>query len=444
MKKIRRVAIIGGGVGMMSILYKMAKIDVRNCEICVYRKNTAGIGEAYKLSPDYLIMNTRNDAISFFDECINYGKWLSKNHPALSKKEEFVPRRVFGQYLLDVNKSLRSRLNRQNCIIHYDNSAARITENNQIVTERGETSHKHDVIFISIGFGCESNTAEVESVLDRVPYKGVLNIVGSGLGAIDAVISSHNYRPDIHISCFSREGMFPAVRGDFGISELSIFERNERLLKTPSLTLMFATLRKECRRICGDESDYQMLVNPRGDLLSEYRKVLNRTPAWQSMLYSGTNQYSIFFSQLSGPEKHWLMSHRPKFINRRGMFPQRNARWLLSLMDNNSLSIKSRNISLPETLKGHWLSCINSNKGIKKFLHLSKIKTDAYGGALIDKNGRAKDHRNIYVIGPATNSSRYFTEASSLTVTHCEQAVSDAFREKGNKHEHKELRSQFI
>lgn len=92
MKSVRRVAIIGGGVGMMSILYKMAQADIRNCEIYVYRKSTAGIGEAYKLSPDYLIMNTRNDAISFFDSCINYGKWLSENHPALSKKEEFVPR----------------------------------------------------------------------------------------------------------------------------------------------------------------------------------------------------------------------------------------------------------------------------------------------------------------------------------------------------------------
>ena len=109
-----KLAVIGGGVGMLSVLDHLNNSSIQASEIHIYSKSQAGFGEAYKFAPDTLLMNTRNDSLEIFNHVVNYFQWLKLNYPKKSYPDSFIPRRVFGRYLNDVKLKIVKSLEEKN------------------------------------------------------------------------------------------------------------------------------------------------------------------------------------------------------------------------------------------------------------------------------------------------------------------------------------------
>ncbi len=248
---------------MLAILYRLCVEEVTEANIHIFRHATPGVGEAYKFSPDHLIMNTRNDAVTFFDEIIHYRNWIEIHFPQFSAENSFPPRRVFGQYLVAVRSIVLSRLERSLCRIQYHDSATHIGPAGE-VCGREKSPLYVDITFVSIGFGEIQNYSNLTRVLDKTPNGGLLYVAGSGLSAIDAIVLCNHLRPDVTIECFSQQGRFPAVRGDFSPSSNSIFSLHPNLLKQPCVFNLLRAIRTECDEFrTTSRDDYELLISPR-------------------------------------------------------------------------------------------------------------------------------------------------------------------------------------
>ncbi|MBN3572013.1 FAD/NAD(P)-binding protein [Vibrio neptunius] len=421
----QKLAIVGGGVGMLSILDHIYSMSGSKFEIYVFMKHTTGVGEAYKQAPDEFIMNTRNDSISFFNHIKNFQDWIACNHPTLSSTDYFVPRRVFGNYLNEVKKNILVKLKKNKTNVHFLGLVSEIKKCGSIVS--GNTVYDNfDAIFTSIGFGSSFPIKENISKIKSIPKEGTINIVGSGLSSIDWIILANKLRPDLHINVFSKNGIFPAVRSHFSESDFdNIFESKPELLDNPCLFKLLRIIKSECLKDpINGEADFRNLLNPKRELREELDIARTRIPIWQPLLYRSTKNYSKFFSGLPSRQKRLLKRHRSIFVNRRVMFPIRNAEIINSLIFDNKLTIEKKVVNKEFIVRENTIDCTCCYLALEQFLKsINVISND--GSTLVDEKFKACSKRNLYILGPATNIDNYFTEVSSLTYLHAKEAVSD-------------------
>ncbi|QMV14331.1 FAD/NAD(P)-binding protein [Vibrio spartinae] len=421
----RNIAIVGGGVGMLSILDHLSKQVDGICNISVFMKNTTGIGEAYRFAPDELIMNTRNDSINFFDHIVDFKQWLKKHHNDISSEFEFIPRRIFGSYLHLVKKKILNKLRLKGHRVEFREEIKEIDKKGTIVTQNGDYKY-FSAIFVSVGFGTDTAIKENTIKIRNIPKNGTLNIVGSGLSAIDWIILTNSIRPDIFINVVSKSGLFPAVRSSFSSSDYpNIIESNEELIKKPDLIKFLKILRNECKKdINYGLDDFINLLIPNRSLSEELSIAQKRIPVWQPLLYRSTVNYKDFFKALPEYQKKYLLKRRSKFINRRGMFPVKNAKIIHELIESNRLKIESKTIPDDEISAIDTINCTNDNLAMYEFL--DRINIDCLDrNKIVNNNFKACVSRNLYLLGPATNTVNFFTEVSSLTYVHAEHAVKD-------------------
>jgi len=424
------IAIVGGGVGMLAILRRLMVAEVENADIHIFQHQTPGVGEAYKFAPDQLIMNTRNDAITFFDGVIPYRKWLGANNPEFASESGFLPRRIFGQYLSAVRAAIFRRLHSSSCVVHHHAPATHIGPAGEVHT-KAESPLSADCTFVSIGFGDVQSYSNLIQRIDRVPRGGLLRVAGTGLSAIDVIVLCQHLRPDVVVNCRSLQGRFPAVRGDFGPSTASIFDLHPGLLVKPCIFRLLNAIRTQCAESNATRDDYRLLIAPNLTLDEEYRYVQTHIPAWQPLLYAGTRHYADFFTKLPVPQRVKLIQHRSRFINRRGMFPPQNAEKLIAMMRDGSLHVSRGQLSGDAVSTGNWVDCRNSASALRAFSERSCFPVHPLLGVDVSMSGKLNDSRRVFVLGPMTNGARYFTEASSITVRQADLAVDAALHSLG-------------
>jgi hypothetical protein len=106
------------------------------------------------------------------------------------------------------------------------------------------------------------------------------------------------------------------------------------------------------------------------------------------------------------------------------MFPVKNAKIIHDLIESNRLKIESKTISDDDINSSDTINCTNNNLAMCKFLDRININYSDRN-KIVNNNFKACASRNLYLLGPATNTVNFFTEVSSLTYIHAEYAVKD-------------------
>lgn len=200
---IKRIAVIGGGASAAILLCHLARdAGAKDLSVDIYdRTGRFGRGIAYSTSDISHLLNVRAANMSVFaEEKDDFLKWLSQNGYDYGPLD-FVPRKIFGDYLTD-------RMN----------EAANILNVRFVQADKIDAGG-YDVSVLATGNvrsiappvkGSDVYYADpYHAPYDAIPKDGHVVILGTGLSAADTVLSLQAHDFTGTITMISRKGWLP-------------------------------------------------------------------------------------------------------------------------------------------------------------------------------------------------------------------------------------------
>jgi uncharacterized NAD(P)/FAD-binding protein YdhS len=213
----KNIAIIGGGASAALLVSALSRhLNGNEFRIDIYdRAGAFARGIAYSTNQIEHLLNVRAGNMSAYaDDSAHFLTWLDGKYGAL----DFVPRKIYGDYLSDQIDAASKNLS-LNFIQEDVLSCTPVS----IETANGHKSY--DYVIQATG-NCVALSCKAEQGI-QLYYSSPWNIdyntlasckkivlIGSGLSAIDFILSlnAHNYRGQICV--VSRNGLFPGVHAD--------------------------------------------------------------------------------------------------------------------------------------------------------------------------------------------------------------------------------------
>ncbi len=209
---IKKVAVIGAGFsGLMTAVHLSAnagfQISLTGTE------NDFGKGVAYTLENDAFLLNVPAVAMGAFpDKPEDFYNWL-KSQQYQYEEADFVPRRLYGEYLLSVLDSARKNAKSDFTAVRKKvSSVHKSSEDKLQVIYEDSSSDSFDLIVLALGFPRQKfsllNPHQESSYADIKSAQSIA-LVGSGLTAVDVIerCRQEGYKGHIHV--ISRSARFP-------------------------------------------------------------------------------------------------------------------------------------------------------------------------------------------------------------------------------------------
>lgn len=420
---MKTIGIIGSGAGCVAVLKNLCQKNVRHLKIKIFSEDHSQIGYAYKDAPDFFIMNTRLDSLTQFDEVIPLQTWLQSRSETFSD-DDYIPRYIYGRYLQDVKDELVTQIQDHGGSVELFEAADYIDDLGNIISK--DVTYEVDTAIVSIGFGNDLLNDDLLSAIKNCDSSKPIRIFGSGLSAIDLILYAHDIHPNASIECISPSGRFPRVRSQFKSGEGSLFDG----LKAGEFGMNDVISR--FNDLLNNDIERSIIYDEKFSLIDEIDYCESTIPEWQKILYSSTLDYCKVYQSFDEKDQKLAHELRCKIIENRAMFPLKNARKLSILLNDKQLSISKGYYSSESGDRNDFLA-FNTAK-MTPFLMLSQLPKHPIAGVDVDKHCRVKDSRNIYCLGPLTNGSRFFTEATTLTVRDASILVEHILSVKGLSH----------
>lgn len=374
-KKLK-IAVVGGG--SVGIAYFTQLIDeaVRQdlghrLEILIFEAQpTTGPGYAYQADFECNLLNTRADAMSAVaGDKRHFIRWLEQHGPAhatdfpntVIDENEFLPRSLFGRYLAHQYQQALTLAYQHG--IQVTRIATTVTDLMALYDQRpcldteDGTAYVLDRVVLSMGNLPSTTFAHLHdkrgffrtpyptrAMVRGIPGKAPVCVLGTGLSAIDAVLSlvEHGHQGKIIVA--SRNGRLPSVRGVFNQARpLAHLTRTQidHCCRANGGTLklgdVFSVLRKEVEEATGASIDLEQIMNPDAGVLdyisSEIAQASNAERLWQSVIYSTNSVIDYVWHRLSRDDKHvFLKTFGSLWSSYRVSFPVKNAHKLHALL----------------------------------------------------------------------------------------------------------------
>lgn len=246
-----RIAVVGVGPRGLSVLERVishAQLDGPSIELLLIEPGELGIGMHRVKQPDYLLLNTIASQLTIFsDERMTPGApvttgpsffdWCG-SRLADVRFDEFLPRRLLGEYLQWAVGELLEQLPERLTIRHLWATADAVREDGAgaVVTLADGTEHRVDLAVVTTGHGLAHNPpAAVDGVIttpyplpdqvEGIPDGATVALLGTGLTAMDVIASltvgrggefgTDGYRPsgrEPRIVLANRTGWLPCAR----------------------------------------------------------------------------------------------------------------------------------------------------------------------------------------------------------------------------------------
>lgn len=378
-----QIAVVGGGsVGVayfVQLIEEAVRLDLgARIEVLVFEaRNVAGPGFAYQSDAECNLLNTRADAMSAVArDKRHFVKWLEQHGPrhaadypdTVIEDNAFLPRSLFGRYLA-----------------HQFDDACQLAQRHRIAVTR-VGSEVVDIIALHSRRPCIDTADAGAFVVDRVvlcvgnqpsttlshllgtpgfynsPYPAremaraiaplaPVCILGTGLSAIDAVLSLTSAGHKGKIILASRNGRLPSVRGSFNQSRpLALLTReaidnacvaNGGILP---LAVVFDTLQQEVQRATGMACDLAAILNAGAGILdyisSEIAMADSTERLWQSVIYSTNSVIDYVWHRLSHADKHrFQTTFGSLWSSYRVSFPLKNAQRMHALLRSDQVLV---------------------------------------------------------------------------------------------------------
>lgn len=224
------VAIIGGGFGGLMSLARLAR-SAPKCQFVVFeRRPRQGPGVAYGACDSEHLLNVPAARMgAFAEQPGGFHAWLEREFPGRFRTDDFAPRALFGRYLLEtvgrtIDESGACASFVQDAVVHIEPLGERLGKKFELLLASGRTVLARGVVLApglpqarapwrSVDEGV-ARSLLAQDPWDAKAYEGLapddeVVVVGSGLTAIDVVMSLRRRGHRGRIVVVSRGGRFP-------------------------------------------------------------------------------------------------------------------------------------------------------------------------------------------------------------------------------------------
>jgi uncharacterized NAD(P)/FAD-binding protein YdhS len=220
------VAVIGGGFTGATLVAQLLQQAAPSFSVAlIERDSRPGCGVAYGTQHPFHLLNVPADNMSAVSgDPEHFLRWARLNFDSRAQPEDYLPRRVYGQYLQSVLHESAALKPDQFDWKH--DEAVRITRHGstaEISLRSGEKILADKVVLALGNFppgdrpipGKPDRSPRyvpdpwAADAMERIPHQGSVLLVGSGLTAVDVVLAlrANEFRGTIHI--LSRHGLLP-------------------------------------------------------------------------------------------------------------------------------------------------------------------------------------------------------------------------------------------
>lgn len=424
---MKKITIIGGGAtGTLLAVNLIKGANEKPLEInLIEREKSRGRGVAYSAIEDFHLLNVPAAKMGAFpDDLEHFHRWLAEKNYDFAPND-FVPRRIYGEYLRELlNQTVESKPASVSFNVFDDEAVdISISENGaKVILNSGETVSSDKVILAFGNFAPPHPRSENNEFINHEKYfqnpwnNQTFNrlkptddvfVIGTGLTAVDAILSLHHKNHAGKIYAFSTRGLFPAVHR-LGFSYPSFYDE---LKQKTRITDLLKIVRAHIERAHAENND------------------------WRSVIDSLRPHTQTLWLDLPVAEKRYFMQHLSRYWNAaRHRMPPEAARILDEMKAENRLRIlkgRLKNIQADEAgkLKISYslnaerisvstdavINCIGSENKfdriesalVKNLINKKIIKNDRLNlgidatpdGKIIDGNGAASE--TILTVGTA-------------------------------------------
>jgi uncharacterized NAD(P)/FAD-binding protein YdhS len=227
-----RVAIIGGGFSGCMLATQLLRRDPSTSVTLVDPAPVVGLGVAYATTYASHLLNVPAGNMSALpDDPEHFVRWARLHYDSEIEAEDFLPRRVYGQYIQSILKEEERESPGRLQIIREEAASVVQRDGTARVVLAGGRSITADKIVLALGNfpAGSSRLSGMSSVgasfishawtvnaleLPEISNKESVLLIGSGLTAVDLAISlrAHEFTGTIHI--LSRHGLLPKGHTD--------------------------------------------------------------------------------------------------------------------------------------------------------------------------------------------------------------------------------------
>jgi uncharacterized NAD(P)/FAD-binding protein YdhS len=267
------VVIIGGGFSGTMVACQLGRRCGRELSIAIVeRKGQPGRGVAYgSRCPEHLLNVPPGNMSAFPDQPDHFAQWLSERTPAPGSSSEFVPRKLFGQYIGEVlDRTLAETAMNLKWIedeafsVHIQEPGSLIVhlfsrsqlETKYVILATGNFPPGDPVPFGEHGSQTYARYAWSDDALRGLTDSGSILLLGSGLTAIDQVMSLYATAFRGHIYMLSRRGLMPCVHH---LENSWPTEWTQTLPRTARG--LVSAVRCEVRRANSNDSDWRAVID---------------------------------------------------------------------------------------------------------------------------------------------------------------------------------------
>jgi uncharacterized NAD(P)/FAD-binding protein YdhS len=261
---MKRITIIGGGAsGTLLAVNLLKNADEQPIEINLVEKSRkVGRGVAYSTADDVHLLNVPAGKMGAFpDDIEHFQKWLTVNNYDYAPTD-FVPRKIYGEYLREVFADAIAARHPNTTLNLLDDEAIDIISDEDsalVLLKSGEALPSSKVVLAFGNFlppnlptaSSDYATSEkyfhnawnAENLEKIAPDEDVL-VIGTGLTAVDNILSLYHKNHTGKITAISKHGWFPAVHQ--AAKPYECFK--DEIAAQDKISGIFKTIRRHCRR----------------------------------------------------------------------------------------------------------------------------------------------------------------------------------------------------
>lgn len=374
------IVVIGGGAqatAFLSAIYHFITVNNKYLHIkigIVDKKENFGCGNVYQDDYPWILMNTPTTDLSVVKNKPNdFSDWVKCNLDHLllcNHDQQFVPRKVFGQYLKDRFYFFRAELIKKNIFIDaIDDFALDIIDVNEtnedikVSLKSGNMINSKYIVFATGPNNPQDhynlnglsnyihNPLPASQNISQIPKSMNVTIIGSNLTAIDIAVTLKHLGHQGNIYMASRNGKLPEVKGNFLKSyppKNALYANYQNISKEKGTALTLSDLlrlvRKELISHGFHWRDYFFNKKSQPECIQDFQLRVEEAR-------NGPTPFNIILGMIPEIAKTWrlvsleqldlFMSKYYRYVHQKhGAIPLVNAEKILTLLQSGQLILK--------------------------------------------------------------------------------------------------------